>query len=357
LCAIIAAQLERSIAMLRKYLVLVFMFFTAALFAEEAARDITARSTRPFIPYELAPVVNSVAFSPDGRLLVSGSADALIRIWDVATGVDIRTLRGHAKAVTFVNFSPDGRLVVSGSEDKTVKLWDAVSGKEIRTFEGYELFKSAFGPSDPAVFLQGGKLLAFQAEKEIKIYEVLSAAHVRSFPAAYSLTDSFAFSPDEAVFASANGSQIYIRDAATGRRLATLKGHSNDAYSARFSPDGKLLVSCSGGNKSEIKLWDWRAGRELWTLNVFQQYGLAFSPDGAHILSSLSLENPLIRLWETASGRESGALKGHSDWVYAAVFSPDGKYIASCGKDKTIKIWDAVAGGELKTLIPRAGEE
>jgi WD40 repeat protein len=83
--------------------------------------------------------VRSVSFSPDGRQIVSGSEFAL-RIWDVATGREIRTLSGHSDLVHSVTFSPDGRQILSGSNDRTLKLWDAITGREIRTFSGHSGF-------------------------------------------------------------------------------------------------------------------------------------------------------------------------------------------------------------------------
>jgi WD40 repeat protein len=81
--------------------------------------------------------VLSVAFSPDGRQVLSGSNDNTIKLWDAASGREIRTFQGHTSSVYSVAFSPDGRQVLSGSDDNTVKLWDAASGREIRTFQGH----------------------------------------------------------------------------------------------------------------------------------------------------------------------------------------------------------------------------
>ena len=80
--------------------------------------------------------VRSVAFSPNGRLIVSGSDDRSVMLWDAASGALVRTLKGHSEGVGSVAFSPDGRLVVSGSDDRTVILWDAASGAQVRTLEG-----------------------------------------------------------------------------------------------------------------------------------------------------------------------------------------------------------------------------
>jgi WD40 repeat protein len=97
--------------------------------------------------------VHSVAFSPDGRTALSGSADHTLKLWDVATGKLVRTLEGHSDEVTSVAFSPDGRTVLSGSWDHTLKLWDAATGKLVRTFERHSLGVTsvAFSPDGRSV--------------------------------------------------------------------------------------------------------------------------------------------------------------------------------------------------------------
>ena len=87
-------------------------------------------------PSEGTSVVNSVAFSPDGKTLASGSEDATIKLWDVASGKELRTLAGHSGCVDSVAFSPDGKTLASGSDDSTIKLWDVASGKKLRTLAG-----------------------------------------------------------------------------------------------------------------------------------------------------------------------------------------------------------------------------
>ena len=97
--------------------------------------------------------VNSVAFSPDGKQVVSGSADKTVRFWDVVTGAELQTLKGHSDYVRLVAFSPDGKQVVSGSEDKTVRLWDVATGAALQTLKGHSdyIYSVAFSPDGKQV--------------------------------------------------------------------------------------------------------------------------------------------------------------------------------------------------------------
>ncbi|MCA2681312.1 MAG: hypothetical protein IM482_17470, partial [Microcystis sp. M043S2] len=161
--------------------------------------------------------VLSVNFSPDGKTLVSGSDDKTIKLWNVETGKEIRTLYGHDNSVTSVNFSPDGKTLVSGSDDNTIKLWNVETGQEIRTLYGHDSYVSSvnFSPD-------GKTLVSGSYDKTIKLWDV-----------------------------------------ETGQEIRTLYGHDNFVYSVNFSPDGKTLVS--GSNDKTIKLWNVETGQEIRT--------------------------------------------------------------------------------------------
>ena len=151
--------------------------------------------------------VMSVAFSPDGKLLASGSWDSTIILWGVASGQKVHTLTGHNK-VTSVAFSPDGKLLASGSWDSTIILWDVASGQEVRTLEN---------PTGMA--------------------------------------NSVAFSPDGKLLASGLISgTVKLWDVASGQEVRTLTGHNDFVTSVAFSPDGKLLAS--GSFDKTVMLWE-----------------------------------------------------------------------------------------------------
>jgi WD40 repeat protein len=291
----------------------------------------------------------SVAFSPDGKSLVSGSFDNTIKLWDVETGTELRTLTGHSDPVWSVAFSPDGKTLASGSYDQTVKLWDVAAGAELHSLGGHSssVYSVAFSPD-------GRSLASSSFDKTIKIWDVKTGAESRTLRGHPSFINAVAFSPDGRSLVSGSGNTVKQWDILTGAGLRTLAGHSDDIYSVAFSPDGKMLAS--GSLDKTVKLWDASTGAELRTLRGHAALvnSIAFSPDGK-LLASSSYDR-MVKLWDVATGAELRTLKGHSSVVFSVAFSPDGKLVASGSADKTIKLWDASTGAEVRTLQGHSAE-
>ncbi|CAG8980239.1 hypothetical protein HYALB_00009821 [Hymenoscyphus albidus] len=292
-------------------------------------------------------IVTSVAFSPDGKQIVSGSWDHTVRRWDAATGQQLLpALEGHTDAVTSVAFSPDGKQIVSGSRDQTVRRWDAATGQQLLpALEGHTdaVTSVAFSPD-------GKQIVSGSRDQTVRRWDAATGQQL--LPALEGHTDavtSVAFSPDGKQIVSGSRDQTVRRwDAATGQQLLpALEGHTDAVTSVAFSPDGKQIVS--GSRDQTVRRWDAATGQQL--LPALEGHtdavtSVAFSPDGKQIVSGS--RDQTVRRWDAATGQQLlPALEGHTDIVTSVAFSPDGKQIVSGSRDQTVRRWDAATGQQL----------
>jgi len=286
-------------------------------------------------------VVYLVAFSPDGKRIISGSRDNTIKVWDSATGAELMTLRGH-DGLSSIAFSPDGKRIISGSDDKTIKTWEAATGAELMTLRGHkgEVISAAFSPD-------GKRIVSGSNDKTIKIWDAATGTELMTLRG-YDGIWPGAFDPDvKRIVSNGGDNTVKVWDVATGTELMTLRGHKEEVSSVAFSPDGRRFVS--GSSDKTIKIWDAATSTELMTLHDDNWVeDASFSPDGKRIISGGG--DNTIKVWDSATGAELMTLRGHGDWVASVAFSPDGKRIASGSNDKTIKVWDAAIRGEVVTL-------
>jgi RNA polymerase sigma factor (sigma-70 family) len=278
-------------------------------------------------------LVTSLAFSPDGKTLASGSYGNTAKLWEVATGEERANLAGHTNAVNAVAFSPDGKTLASGSDDKTIKLWDVKTGTERATLIGHPngVASLAYSPD--------GKTLASASHGTIKLWDTETGKERAALPGCRFVV----YSPDGKTLATkfADGT-VRLWDVKTGKERAILKG---PAGCLAFSPDGKTLAmggsnsvgSWERGERNTLKLWDVETGMLTYTLDAMWDVdSLAYSPDG----KTLALYSYNVVLWEVATRKERFALETKEAGNYAVVFSPDGKTLAAAGKCQKIRLWD-----------------
>jgi len=254
-----------------------------------------------------ASYVTSVAISPDGRHVVTASADHTAILWDSATAEEARVFSGHGDWVRSVAFSPDGRRVVTGSDDKTAKLYDLATGENVHTLIGH-------------------------------------TARV----------NAVAFSPNGCVLATASDDgSARTWNPATGDAIRKYLGHVGPVTSVMFSPGNEFLLT--GGNDGTARLWVLETTEEVQRFSGHADKHritcVAFSPIGHSRFVLTSSTDKTARLWDVATGEALRTFAGHERTVTSVVFSPDGREILTGSWDREAWIWDVMTGKVVRRCI------
>jgi len=278
--------------------------------------------------------VNSVAISADGKLIVSGSWDSTVRLWDISGDPIGQPLRGHENFVNSVAISADGKMIVSGSADRTVRLWD-ISGNPIgQPLRGHENFVNSV-----AISADGKMIVSGSADRTVRLWDISGNPIGQSLRGHEDGVNSVAISRDgKMIVSGSSDNTVRLWDISGNPIGQPLRGHESYVYSVAFSPDGKRIVS--GSRDSTVRLWD-ISGNPIGHLLQGHEgsvYSVAFSPDGKRIVSGS--RDSTVRLWDISSNLIGHLLQGHEGSVYSVAFSPDGKRIVSGSSDNTVRLWD-----------------
>jgi WD40 repeat protein/serine/threonine protein kinase len=310
---------------------------------------------------------HSVAFHPRLPLLVTGGEDGVVRVWQGATGKEIRPLTGHKSAVQCVAFNPEGTLLVSAASNGNLKLWDFESvlkdGKEIKppqslTGRTGAILSLAFSPD--------GHYLAYSGmDKTVRIWDVEAGIGYITFRGHTGVVESVQFSPDGQQLVSCSPAQAEVKvwDLTRHPEYGTLARTKTDVEGIAFHEDGRQLVSVT--NKGKLQMWDAASGllddeRELAvSAEPVEPAGIlaTFAPGGRRLAARCRENASAVRVWDVDSGEPVLDCRGHSFPVHCLRFSADGLHLASCACDKApagkpheIKVWDAADGRQLNSL-------
>jgi RNA polymerase sigma factor (sigma-70 family) len=334
--------------------------------------------------------MTNVAFSADGKTMISAGQDSTIRLWDVSNGKETAkesvSVAGHQGAIRTLAVAADGRTVATRGQDNTIRRWDAATGKETGQFRipaGATV--SSFSPD--------GKLLAFNdSEENVYLWDVTTGKERRRFEGKAAITD-FAFSADGKTLAGKTiAHQLVFWDVASGQAMQRMRKPDEAADEVRiflnvpfdqtqatvpsllFSPDGRLIAckehhrglltfdpaikDLTQGDETRIHLWDVRSRKKLRTLEGPKEGTAAFtfSPDGKTL--AVANRDQTITLWETLTGKPRGQFDGPSAKATPTflAYSPDGRTLAAGCADNAIRFYDAVTGRALGEFKGHQGE-
>lgn len=297
--------------------------------------------------------VNTVAVTPDGTKIISGSSDHTIKVWDLNTGTEILTLIGHTSPVNAVTITPDGTRVISGASDNTVRVWSLATGTQVLRFNGHSLPVIAL-----AITPDSKKVVSVSIAKHnsIKVWDLETGKEKLTLKGNRNIVRTVATTSNNRIISGSDNGTIKVWDLTNGKICFESKNERKSegdygsvhlelvpVYTIAVTYDNKWLIAGSGHSKhinNTIKVWNLETGEEAFTLGSHENpiSTLAVTPDGKQVISA-SFDNT-IKVWDLESQEEILTFYGHDDSINDIKITPDGNQIVSASKDKTLKVWN-----------------
>ncbi len=298
-------------------------------------------------------LVNSAAFSPDGRLIVTAHSDHFTRVWNVGTQKVEMKLQGHGDNVSSAAFSPDGKFILTSSEDKTVRLWNASTGQEVipPMQHPYYVWNAAFSRDGTLIVTACADTMARVWETSTGQLKLILKGHEGGVNKAN-------FSPDgQRIVTASSDNSAQVWDINTEQIIFELLVHrsnidnlsATDVYSATFSPDGKSIAT--GSADTHARVWPVRerpqdffslAGNKFPNNAADTGIKVAFSPNRRFVVTTS--KDLIARIWNVNKGHKDRELPFHKDSLLGVAYSPDGNLVVTASKDGKARIWDARTG-------------
>ena len=301
--------------------------------------------------------VSAVAIAPDGTWLATASGDRTVRIWDPATGQQLRTLTGHTARGSRVAIAPDGTWLATADAGDTVWTWDPATGQQLRALTGH-----TGRVGEVAIAPDGTWLATADAGETVRIWDPATGQQLRALTGHTGRVSAVAIAPDGTWLATADaGETVRIWDPATGQ-LRALTGHTARVSEVAIAPDGTWLATTADYDQT-VRIWDPATGQQLRALtghtdrvsghtdrvsgHTARVSAVAIAPDGTW-LATADADDQTVRIWDPATGQHLRALTGHTARVSAVAIAPDGTWLATAGE--TVRIWDPATGQHLRAL-------
>jgi WD40 repeat protein/transcriptional regulator with XRE-family HTH domain len=295
----------------------------------------------------------ALAFSPDSRLLASGGYDGRLKLWKIGeergqeiSGQYLKSIQAHDGWIRSMTFSADGTLLVTGSDDETVRVWNVQTGTCQNILRGHVgmIWCVALSPD-------GTRLVTGGDDEKVRVWDMQTGTCLHVLHGHTGTILSLAFHPTENLFASGDEEgYINIWDTSSGHGHNTLQVHTRRAASLAFNPEGTRLAC--GSYDGTVEVWQFEVSSRPHRLRTLQGHSLwvsavTFGPDG--LLASISY-NGNVRLWNVENGKCLSTFQGYSSVISALAFSPDGKLLVHGDDNGILKIWEIGQEGQGRCL-------